>query len=197
MIRLYARVSTDDKGQSIENQFIRLRQWCSDRGEKQWAEYSDEQSGKTLRRPDFQRLISEVQPDDTIALTTPDRYSRTLTDAMVSIDDILSRGHKIMFVDSGISLEIYPIPEDVWFFLSIMFTVAEYFRRHLSTNTKAGIQRKRIENGRWGRKTVYEKTGLTKEDIIDMASKGMTIREIATATGMGKSSVHRILQDNK
>jgi DNA invertase Pin-like site-specific DNA recombinase len=192
-MKFYARVSTDDKGQSTENQLIRLRQWAKDKGIKDFKEYSDRQSGKSLKRPQFIQLMSELETNDTIVLTTFDRYSRTVADAMSSIEDVLSKGHKIMFVDSGISLEIYPIPEDVWLILQMQFTMAEYFRRHLSTNTKAGIQRKRIETGRWGKQTALEKTGLTVKYIISLYDKGFTMRRIQELTGISRSTIQRII----
>ena len=53
-MKFYARVSTDDKGQSTENQLIRLRQWAKDKGIKQLA------SLITLMTQSLQELTTTV-----------------------------------------------------------------------------------------------------------------------------------------
>ena len=44
-IAIYARVSTDDKGQDPENQLRQLRQWCASDGHELVHEYVDHESG--------------------------------------------------------------------------------------------------------------------------------------------------------
>ena len=45
-IAIYARVSTDDKGQDPENQLRQLRQWCASAGHELVHEYVDNESGR-------------------------------------------------------------------------------------------------------------------------------------------------------
>src|SRR5262249_24210997 len=45
-IAIYARVSTDDKGQDPENQLRQLRQWCASAGHELVHEYVDHESGR-------------------------------------------------------------------------------------------------------------------------------------------------------
>ena len=45
-IAIYARVSTDDKGQDPENQLRQLRQWCANAGHEVVHEYVDHESGR-------------------------------------------------------------------------------------------------------------------------------------------------------
>jgi predicted site-specific integrase-resolvase len=49
-IAIYARVSTDDKGQDPENQLRQLRQWCADAGHTITHEYIDHESGRKSAR---------------------------------------------------------------------------------------------------------------------------------------------------
>jgi DNA invertase Pin-like site-specific DNA recombinase len=44
-VAIYARVSTDDKGQDPENQLAQLRQWCATAGHPIVEEYVDLESG--------------------------------------------------------------------------------------------------------------------------------------------------------
>jgi predicted site-specific integrase-resolvase len=48
-IAIYARVSTDDKGQDPENQLRQLRQWCASAGHELVHEYVDHESGRKGR----------------------------------------------------------------------------------------------------------------------------------------------------
>jgi DNA invertase Pin-like site-specific DNA recombinase len=45
-IAIYARVSTDDKGQDPENQLRQLRDWCAHAGHEIVHEYVDKESGR-------------------------------------------------------------------------------------------------------------------------------------------------------
>jgi Resolvase, N terminal domain len=45
-VAIYARVSTDDKGQNPENQLRELRAWCLNSGHKITHEYVEHESGR-------------------------------------------------------------------------------------------------------------------------------------------------------
>jgi Resolvase, N terminal domain len=45
-VAIYARVSTDDKGQGPEIQLLQLLQWCADAGYQLVGEYVDRVSGR-------------------------------------------------------------------------------------------------------------------------------------------------------
>jgi hypothetical protein len=48
-VAIYARVSTEDKGQDPENQLRDLRAWCADSGHDLVGEYVDRVSGRAVR----------------------------------------------------------------------------------------------------------------------------------------------------
>ena len=54
-IAIYARVSTDDKGQDPENQLRQLGQWCA--GHEIAHEYVDHESGRKKDRKQFSALF--------------------------------------------------------------------------------------------------------------------------------------------
>ena len=55
---LYARVSTKDKGQDVENQLRQLREFCRKQGWEVVQEYIDHASGKRSDREQFQAMFS-------------------------------------------------------------------------------------------------------------------------------------------
>jgi len=79
-IAIYARVSTDDKGQNPENQLIELRQWCARAGHEIVREYIDLESGRkgTDKRKQFAALFEDASKRtfDIMLFWSLDRFSR-------------------------------------------------------------------------------------------------------------------------
>ena len=61
-VALYARVSTKDKGQSVENQLAQLREFCERQGYVIFDEYMDDESGAKGKREraGFNRLFEDA-----------------------------------------------------------------------------------------------------------------------------------------
>jgi DNA invertase Pin-like site-specific DNA recombinase len=79
-IAIYARVSTDDKGQDPENQLRQLRQWCADSGHTIAHEYIDHNSGRkgTKGRKQFAQLFEDAHKRkfDCVLFWALDRFTR-------------------------------------------------------------------------------------------------------------------------
>jgi len=61
-IAIYARVSTEDKGQNPENQLCQLRNWCANAGHEIAREYIDRESGRkgSKERKRFAALFDDA-----------------------------------------------------------------------------------------------------------------------------------------
>ena len=57
---LYARVSTRDKGQEVENQLIELRRFCVAQGWLIMREYRECESGGTAARAELQAMLRDA-----------------------------------------------------------------------------------------------------------------------------------------
>jgi predicted site-specific integrase-resolvase len=79
-VAIYARVSTDDRGQDPENQLIALREWCARSGHEIAAGYIEHESGRegTERRRQFAKLFedSHRRQFDLVLFWALDRFSR-------------------------------------------------------------------------------------------------------------------------
>jgi DNA invertase Pin-like site-specific DNA recombinase len=79
-IAIYARVSTDDKGQDPENQLRQLRQWCAGAGHKLVHEYVDHESGRkgAKDRKRFAALFDDAHKRkfDCVLFWALDRFTR-------------------------------------------------------------------------------------------------------------------------
>jgi DNA invertase Pin-like site-specific DNA recombinase len=63
-VALYARVSTDDKGQDPENQLAQLPEWCERSGHEIAREYVDHESGRNGadKRKAFAAMLDDAGP---------------------------------------------------------------------------------------------------------------------------------------
>ncbi len=79
-VALYARVSTTDKGQNPKVQLTELRQQINQRGWDNVGEFVDYQSGAKGKRPQLDRLVSEIKKGgiDGVIVVRLDRLGRTL-----------------------------------------------------------------------------------------------------------------------
>lgn len=57
---IYARVSTDDKGQTVDTQVRICKEFCASKGHEVLDVYTDEESGSTLDRPGFASMINRI-----------------------------------------------------------------------------------------------------------------------------------------
>ena len=79
-VAIYARVSTDDKGQDPENQLRELRAWCINSGHVIFREYVEHESGRkgADRRKQFAALFDDAakRKFDCVLFWALDRFSR-------------------------------------------------------------------------------------------------------------------------
>ena len=82
---LYARVSTEDRGQDPETQLRPLREYAERRGFAVAGEFVDKASGTTEQRPQYQRLLEAARKRelDVALVWRYDRFARS-TRALVN-----------------------------------------------------------------------------------------------------------------
>ena len=99
-IACYCRVST--KQQKNDSQESEIRKWLAangiDPGQAAW--YFDHQTGKTLRRPEFDRLQADIFHGRIkwVVVWKLDRLSRRLRDGVNLLADWCERGLKITVI---------------------------------------------------------------------------------------------------
>jgi len=79
-VAIYARVSTEDRGQDPENQLAQLRAWCGAAGHEIVAEYVEHASGgkDASKRPRFAAMLADAhrRQFDVVLCWALDRLSR-------------------------------------------------------------------------------------------------------------------------
>jgi DNA invertase Pin-like site-specific DNA recombinase len=186
---IYARVSTKDKGQSVESQLIQLREFCQRSGWTIEHEYVDTMSGKTANRPAFKAMFEAARQRefDCVLFWSLDRFSRegvleTLQHLQtLSAAGVHWRSYTEQYLDScGMFRDAV---------LSILATIAKQERVRLSERTLAGLARARRQGQTLGRPQVV----CDREKIRRMRASGVSLGEIARVTGVAKTTVARVV----
>jgi len=180
---LYARVSTRDKGQDVENQLVQLRDFCQRSGWTLVREYVDQASAKTAKRPQFQAMLTGAarKEFDLVLFWSLDRFSRegvleTLQHLQsLSAAGVNWRSYTEQYLDScGIFRDAV---------LSILATVAKQERVRLSERTLAGLARARRQGKRLGRPRVV----CDRSKVQELRDQGLSLSVIAGRIGISKT----------
>lgn len=188
-IACYVRVSS--RHQKDDSQRAEIQKWMDSNGidpqQVEW--YADKESGRTTKRPAFDRLQADIFSGKirTVVLWKLDRLSRRLEDGVNIIADWAERGLKIVVVTQQIEFNgtIGRI------LAAVLVGLAEIEWEYRKERQAAGIEVAK-KNG------VYKgrKPGTTKkkpERAIELRDKGLTAPEIATALGVSERTVFRYL----
>ena len=152
---IYSRVSTEEQksqGFSLQDQERRLRMFCRERGYEVVEHYSDDKSGKSFQRPEFQRFLKEIKPKkiEGLVCVRYDRFSRDAQKTFSMMAELKSKGVELLFVEQQVDLSI---PENYLVHaMYVMLPQIENERRGL--NTKKGL-RQAMREGRWPRQAPY------------------------------------------
>ena len=88
---IMCRVSSEEqaKGYSLDVQFEQLTNYCKRNDVNVIKHYREDHSAKDFNRPQFQNFLQYAKSNkskiDTLLITSWDRFSRNLTDALVMI----------------------------------------------------------------------------------------------------------------
>jgi DNA invertase Pin-like site-specific DNA recombinase len=195
-IALYARVSTSDRGQTNENQFLALRTACQQRGWEIVIEEMDVISGTKERRPGLQRLFDAavLREFDILFVWSLDRLTREGAFRALEIIQNLSR--------QGIGFESLQEPHfstcgpfaDA--LLAISATLAKMERERIVERVKAGLERTRKKGTILGRPKIGAKY---QKQILAMDMMGLKSDKIANELPIliSPRTVRRVLRQNK
>jgi DNA invertase Pin-like site-specific DNA recombinase len=188
-VAAYLRVSTAK--QKTEGQREEVEHWLEANGynlnQVEW--YEDKETGKTLRRPAFDRLQKDIFDGKvkTVVCWKLDRLSRRLRDGVNLLADWCERGLKIVVTTQRIELN-GPVGRMI---AALMLGLAEIeleFRRERQAAGIAVAKRKGSYKGR--------AKGTTKgkpERARQLRERGLQVAEIAKSLGTSERTVWRYL----
>ena len=143
-VALYARVSTDDMGQTNDTQLIHLRQEAQRRGYSVICEYTDEASGKTIRgRPGFRLMMDDASKHkfDAILVYKIDRLNRNTIECLQTVNRLSELGVDLIVTTQAIDTSTAAGRA----MMQMIAVFAELESANTSERVKIGMERAKAE----------------------------------------------------
>ncbi len=187
-VALYARVSTDDKGQDPELQLRELREHCQLRGWEVYAEYVDCVSGTKESRPQLNKLMADAKRRrfKAVLVWKFDRFARSVSHLLRALGEFKALGIDFVSLTQGIDTST-PMGKMVF---TILGSFAELEHDLISERVVAGMRNARAKGTHLGR----------PRRIVDLAAVRVRIaggekqRAIAKDMGISEAALCRRLK---
>lgn len=175
----YARVSTTD--QKLENQLEALKIAGADKI------YQEKFTGTTTERPEFSKLLQQLNSDDTLIVTKLDRFARNTREALDIIQDLFNREIKVNILNMGL-IDNTPTGQLIF---TIFSAFAQFERDMIVTRTQEGkaYAKRNDPHFREGRPQTY--TDEQMRLAYQLRQQGMTYKMIARKTGISERTQQR------
>ena len=191
-VAIYARVSTKDKGQEVENQLRQLREFSSSQGWAVYREFVDHETGSTDDRTAFQTMFKDASQRkfDVLLFWALDRLSREgVLETLQHLNRLTSygvgyRSFTEQYFDScGIFKDAV---------IAIIATVAKQERVRISLRVRAGLEVARAKGKRIGRPPRTPLSEEVRSAIAHSYASGTTsLRELAEKFSTSLGTVQR------
>jgi DNA invertase Pin-like site-specific DNA recombinase len=191
-VAIYARVSTRDKGQDVENQLPELRRYCRKMGWKVLAEYADQQSGATAKRPGFERMMEDarLRKFDLLLFWSLDRLTREGALATLKhLQKLTDYGVRWLSLKEEYLNTLGQFADAV---ISILATIARQEKQRISERTKTGLKRARRAGKTLGRPPRV----VDRSRIQELRKQGLSLRQIGRKLDVSPVTVFRRLAAN-
>ena len=185
-IAIYARVSTEDRGQDPENQLRELRAWCANSGHSISREYVEHESGRkgADKRRQFAALFEDAakRKFDCVLSWALDRFSREgMAQTIAHLQRLTSHGVSfVSYSEPHLSTENELVSNIL---LALLSSLAKVETLKISERTKAGMARAKANGAKIGRPRVGIEI---RERIAARAAKGETSYAIAKSFGIDR-----------
>ncbi|PAX99576.1 DNA invertase [Pseudoalteromonas sp. HM-SA03] len=176
----YARVSTVD--QNLDTQIDKLKQAGCQRI------FSEKVSGKDTNRPELQKMLGQLRDGDTLIVTKIDRIARNLKDLLILVDELSVQGVNFKATDQDVDTS----SSNGKMFLTMLGVFAEFERNLIRERQREGIANAKAKGKYTGRKPVDLDL---KQKVIELYSKGVKPKAIIDETGLGRSTVFKIIKE--
>ena len=149
MIYGYARVSTkgqDRYGNSLQDQMEKLQAAGCEKI------FHDSFTGTKMERPEFSKLLKQLQAGDVLVVTKLDRFARTAADGAKTVQELHARGVEVHVLNMG-RADNTPMGK---LMVTMLLAFAEFERDMIVERTSTGKAIAKANNPDWreGRKRV-------------------------------------------
>lgn len=178
----YVRVSSDDQNPDRQLEGIAL--------DKRYVEFA---SGRSIDRPKLRELLDYVREDDTVFVHSMDRLARNLLDLRKIVDNLISKGVKIVFLKESLAFDGNSGHMSN-FFLSVMGAFAEFELAIIRERQREGIElakKKGIYTKGRPEAMTKVKIDLLKDELMTRKSLSQICRNIEVS----RTTLYRFLKE--
>jgi len=188
-IAIYVRVSSSS--QDNKSQMPDLLKWASCQ-DKPIIWYKDTASGKTMDRPQWNKLQKAMQVGEvaTVVVWRLDRLGRTAAGLTKLFNELIINRINLISIKDGIDLETAAGR----LIANVLASVAQFENELRSERVRAGQAVARAEGKRWGGRKLGCRVKVKDEQIAiikDLKMKGEKIAKIARATGLSRQTIYQ------
>ncbi|MCX8289105.1 recombinase family protein [Enterobacter pseudoroggenkampii] len=190
MLLGYARISTDDKGQTIQTQTNQMLE----RGYNVAMYFVDvgiSGSKAPLERDGMSRLLSVAKPGDTIVVSTQDRLSRDVDHTRALIRSLNKKGVIVLSLREG-ELDMTTTDGSTMITMNAMF--AERERNIIRERVNKGMRNAQVNGTKSGKPIGRPKNTIHSERIQELFISGMKKAFIARELGVSRPTVDKALK---
>lgn len=181
----YARVSTED--QNLDRQIDALVK----HGVDSRNIYQEKVTGTKRNRPQLDKMIDELKPNDIVVISDLTRISRSTKDLLDIVDKIKKKGASIKSIKDTWLDTTSDNPYNA-FLLTVMSGLSQLERDLISQRTKEGLESAKVRGRKGGRPNKRN----SKSKIVElMIQNKCTINEIVNQVGVSRSTIYRIIKD--
>jgi DNA invertase Pin-like site-specific DNA recombinase len=185
-IRCYSRVSTLDQDPAAQMRALDAYGYE--------VLYVETGNGKRTNRPEWQRLLADLQPGDTVLFWKTDRFGRSAGHVISTLDELQARGVKVVSLTENFHVST-PAGR---FMRNVLAAAAQYETELRAERCAAGIaamkEREATGNMRPGKKRTGRPrvTGPAEAEVIrSLRVQGVGFPEIARTLKISESSARR------
>jgi putative DNA-invertase from lambdoid prophage Rac len=175
-IAIYARVSTNNKGQDVDMQLIDMRKSIESKGWGLFKEYVDRGvSGSKSSRPQLDKLMRDASEKkfDAVLVWKLDRFGRSVRHLVNAIAELESFG--VAFISLKDSIDLTTAQGRLMF--QIIAAMAEFERELIRERVKAGMANARTKGKQIGRPSL----GINRDEVVALKASGKSWAEVSDA----------------
>jgi DNA invertase Pin-like site-specific DNA recombinase len=176
----YARISTEDQNAQLQIDALKAAGCVK--------VFTDTASGSLASRPELDKMVDQLRPDDVVVVWRLDRLGRSLKNLITLVEDLAERSVGFR----SLSESIDTTTANGKLFFSVMGALAEFERDLVRERTMAGLAAARARGRVGGRPPVMtsEKIEVARS-MYD--SKQHTVEAIAKTLGVCRKTIYRHL----
>lgn len=190
----YIRTSTAD--QNLDRQIHAVK------AEKVDHIFSEQLSGKNMNRPEFQKMLDFVRPDDEVVVVSLDRLGRDYEDIKETVRLLQEKNVQLTVLDAPFlkfntgNPTLDKAMADM--FISILGYIAQNEREKILERQRQGIEQAKLRGVYTGRPLKYHAQAKDPKDklvflnVSHQLERKVPIRKIARENGISKSTVYEI-----